>query len=130
MILNGILGLCTAKRTIKIFAMVLTGVAIAFSTVVFQTITNNKILTPSIIGLDSLYMLIQTLVIFIFGFNAYHYMNKNINFFIISWAMIFFARLLYTSSFLKEKSAISTFYYLSESSSEHFSKVFLHLCKC
>ena len=44
-----------------------TGVAIAFATVVFQTITNNRILTPSLIGLDSLYQLFQTFIIFSFG---------------------------------------------------------------
>lgn len=46
-------------RIPKLLAMMVTGAAIAFSTVTFQTITNNRILTPSIMGLDSLYLLVQ-----------------------------------------------------------------------
>src|SRR3954464_14357460 len=69
------------KRTEKILAMVLTGAAIAFSTIIFQTITNNKILTPSIIGLDSLYMLIQTFLVFVLG-STHTLMSKSVNFFI------------------------------------------------
>ncbi|HIX80936.1 MAG TPA: iron chelate uptake ABC transporter family permease subunit, partial [Candidatus Erysipelatoclostridium merdavium] len=41
---------------------------IGVSTVIFQSITNNKILTPSIIGLDSLYLcflLVLVLVVFL-----------------------------------------------------------------
>lgn len=51
----------------KVLAMAVVGCAIALSTVMFQTITNNRILTPSIMGFDALYMLIQTLAIFFLG---------------------------------------------------------------
>ena len=44
------------SRLKKVLAMTLTGGAIAFSSVVFQTLTNNRILTPSILGLDALYL--------------------------------------------------------------------------
>ncbi|KAA9020010.1 iron chelate uptake ABC transporter family permease subunit [Niallia endozanthoxylica] len=90
-----------SKRTEKIAAMVLTGAAIAFSTVVFQTITNNKILTPSIIGLDSLYMLIQTVLIFAFG-SMNSLMSKNINFFISIALMGVFVGILYKIIFKRE----------------------------
>jgi iron complex transport system permease protein len=89
------------KRTEKIFAMVLTGAAIAFSTLIFQTITNNKILTPSIIGLDSLYMLIQTFLVFTLG-SASSLMNQNINFFISIGFMIVFVGILYKIIFKRE----------------------------
>lgn len=89
------------KRTEKIFAMVLTGAAIAFSTVVFQTITNNKILTPSIIGLDQLYMLIQTVLVFAFG-SSLTVMSKTINFFISIALMILFVGILYKIIFKRE----------------------------
>lgn len=90
-----------SKRTEKIAAMVLTGAAIAFSTVVFQTITNNKILTPSIIGLDSLYMLIQTVLVFAFG-STYSLMSKNVNFFISIALMVIFVGILYKIIFKRE----------------------------
>ena len=65
--LNGSFDYALPRRSIKVLAMVLTGIAIAFATVVFQTITHNRILTPSIMGLDSLYLLLQTCIIFFFG---------------------------------------------------------------
>ena len=91
------------KRTEKIFAMILTGAAIAFSTVVFQTITNNKILTPSIIGLDSLYMLIQTFLVFTLGSSS-SLMSQNINFFISIGLMVVFVGILYKVIFKREGS--------------------------
>ena len=52
---------------IRVGAMVVTGFAIAYSTVVFQTITQNRILTPSVMGLDSMYEVVQTLIYFLAG---------------------------------------------------------------
>jgi iron complex transport system permease protein len=51
----------------KVLALVLVAFAIAVSTVLFQTITENRILTPSILGFDSLFVLIQTCVVFVLG---------------------------------------------------------------
>ncbi|MGE6257734.1 iron chelate uptake ABC transporter family permease subunit [Heyndrickxia sporothermodurans] len=90
------------KRGIKILAIILTGASIAFSTVVFQTVSNNRILTPSIIGLDSLYMLIQTFLIFVFGATSATVMNKNINFLLCVGLMVLFAGLLYKFLFKRE----------------------------
>lgn len=90
------------RRLKKILAIVLTGTIIAFSTMVFQTITNNRILTPSIIGLDSLYMFIQTFVIFAFGSTHITLLNKNINFLISAGVMVLFAMLLYKFLFKRE----------------------------
>lgn len=57
-------------RGTKLAAMLLVAYAIAVSSVLFQTITHNRILTPSIMGFDALYVLIQAVVIFVFGLNA------------------------------------------------------------
>lgn len=53
-----------SRRLPRILAIVTTGAAIAVSTTIFQTITHNRILTPSVMGLDSLYMLWQTVIVF------------------------------------------------------------------
>ncbi|ELK42248.1 iron chelate uptake ABC transporter family permease subunit [Brevibacillus agri] len=90
------------RRAKKILAIILTGCIIAFSTMVFQTITNNRILTPSIIGLDSLYMFIQTFVIFVFGSTHMTIMNKNVNFLISTGLMVLFAGVLYKFLFKRE----------------------------
>ncbi|AWX58885.1 iron ABC transporter permease [Brevibacillus brevis] len=90
------------RRAKEILAIILTGCIIAFSTMVFQTITNNRILTPSIIGLDSLYMFIQTFVIFVFGSAHFTLMNNNVNFLISTGIMVLFAGLLYKFLFRRE----------------------------
>lgn len=99
--LNGSYDYALPKRAIKVAAMVLTGVAIAYSTVVFQTITHNRILTPSIMGLDSLYLLLQTVIIFFLGSTHVTVVNKQVNFGISVAAMIVFALLLYRFLFKK-----------------------------
>lgn len=90
------------RRIKKVAAIVLTGGAIAFSTMIFQTITNNRILTPGILGLDSLYMLIQTGIIFLFGSANMVIMNKNMNFIISVLLMIVFSLVLYQLMFKGE----------------------------
>ncbi|MNI04105.1 Iron(3+)-hydroxamate import system permease protein FhuB [compost metagenome] len=90
------------RRGKKLFAILLTGTAIAFSTVVFQTITNNRILTPSIIGLDSLYMLIQTVIVFLIGGTSLTMMSKNLRFMMAVGLMVLFAILLYRMLFRRE----------------------------
>ena len=44
----------------KLLLLLLVAYSIGVSTLLFQTLTNNPILTPSILGFDSLYLLIQT----------------------------------------------------------------------
>ncbi|MDT8862336.1 iron chelate uptake ABC transporter family permease subunit [Alkalihalobacillus sp. MEB130] len=90
------------RRGYKIAAIVLTGATIAFSTMVFQTITNNRILTPSIIGLDSLYLLIQTFIIFTFGSLSVVMINKHLNFAVSIGFMVIFAWLLFKLLFNRE----------------------------
>ena len=51
----------------KLVAMLLVAYAVAVSSVLFQTITHNRILTPAIMGFDALYLLIQAVVVFGFG---------------------------------------------------------------
>lgn len=56
-----------AFRGTKLAALLIVAFAIAISTVLFQTITNNRILTPSIMGFDALYVLLQTVMVFTLG---------------------------------------------------------------
>ncbi len=54
-------------RAVRLLALVQVGTAIAISTVVFQTVTANRILTPSIMGLDALYMFGQMALVATLG---------------------------------------------------------------
>ena len=104
--LNGSYDYALPRRGIKVLAMALTGVAIAYSTVIFQTITHNRILTPSVMGLDSLYMLLQTFIYYFFGSMSILVINKNYNFLISVIAMIVFALVLYRLLFNSGKRPI------------------------
>lgn len=90
------------RRAEKIAVMVLTGTVIAVATVLFQTVTNNRILTPSIIGLDSLYMLVQTALVFFLGSTSLTVMNKQLNFVVSLVFMVAFALVLYKTLFRRE----------------------------
>lgn len=83
------------RRSAEVLAMLITGSAIAFSTLVFQTVTHNRILTPSIIGLDSLYLLIQTLVVFLFGSSTAMSQNPYFNFAVSVVLMVLFSIILF-----------------------------------
>ncbi len=82
-------------RGTKVLSMVIVGYAIAVSTVLFQTITNNRILTPSIMGFDALYVLIQTGAVFFLGGLAAATVDPYFKFFGELAAMMVFSTLLF-----------------------------------
>lgn len=82
-------------RGTKLAAMILVAYSVAVSTVLFQTVTNNRILTPSIMGFDALYILIQTLVVFFFGAAHIDWIGPNIRFLAETAIMVVFAGTLY-----------------------------------
>src|SRR5690625_12026 len=100
--LHGNISYILPRRIIKVAAIIITGGAIAFSTTIFMTITNNRILTPSVMGLDSLYLLIQVLIIFVFGSNSLVMMNSNINYLISIGMMMLFSLVLFRLLFKGE----------------------------
>lgn len=58
-------------RASKLAALLLVAYSVGVSTLLFQTLTNNPILTPSILGFDTLYIFLQTLLVFALGGTAY-----------------------------------------------------------
>jgi iron complex transport system permease protein len=95
-----------SKRIPRVLAIALGGGCIAFSTIVFQTITNNQILTPSVLGLDSLYVLVQTVIVYVFGSSSILIVNQNINFIINVGIMIVASILLYKVLFERSENNI------------------------
>ena len=77
-----------SQRIPKLIAIVLTGSLISFSTILFQTITNNRLLTPNVMGLDSFYVLIQTVIVYVFGSIHIFTSDKRINFLICIVLMV------------------------------------------
>lgn len=59
--------LIAERRMNAVIAMAIVAVCQATATVAFQTVTNNRILTPSIMGFESLYVAIHTSTVYFFG---------------------------------------------------------------
>lgn len=78
--LRGNIGFVLALRATKLAALLQVSVSIAISTVIFQTITNNRILTPSIMGLDALYLFGQMLLVFLLGGMGYAALDPQLKF--------------------------------------------------
>lgn len=55
----------------KLAALLLAAYAVGVSTLLFQTLTRNPILTPSVLGFDSLYIFLQTLLAATLGVAGY-----------------------------------------------------------
>jgi iron complex transport system permease protein len=86
-------------RGVKLAALVLVAYTVAVSTVLFQTVTANRILTPSLMGLDSLYQLIQTSLIFLAGTARVATLDPQALFLAQCAAMTGFSWLLYRTLF-------------------------------
>ncbi|QGU06680.1 Iron-uptake system permease protein FeuC [Corynebacterium occultum] len=62
--------LIAERRMESVFVMAIVAVCQALATVSFQTVTNNRIITPSIMGFEALYTVIHTTTVFLFGATA------------------------------------------------------------
>lgn len=87
------------SRLRKLILMILVGGAIAAPVVIFQAITTNRLLTPSIMGLDAVYMFVKVLIVFVFGVQSVFVTNLYISFLISLIVMIGFSLLLFQGIF-------------------------------
>lgn len=67
-------------RTPKIIAMLISAFAIGSASIVFQSIINNRIVTPCLLGMNSMYTLIHTAIIFVVGSGSIFATNSNLAF--------------------------------------------------
>ncbi|MBV1780496.1 iron chelate uptake ABC transporter family permease subunit [Paeniglutamicibacter sp. ABSL32-1] len=93
--LRGNLSYALTRRGIRVGAMLVVAVAVGLSTLMFQTVTANRILTPSIMGFDALYILIQTALVFVLGSSTLLTADPALKFAIEVVLMVVFSALLY-----------------------------------
>ncbi|MBT3070737.1 iron chelate uptake ABC transporter family permease subunit [Rhodomicrobium sp. Az07] len=93
-------------RGLKLAGLVLVAWAIALSTVLFQTVTNNRILTPALMGFDALYILIQTTLVALLGTAAVAMLDHNSVFALNVVAMALFSGLLFRWLFAGEERSL------------------------
>lgn len=91
------------KRTERLLAIVVSGGSIATATLLFQTVAQNRILTPNVLGLDSLYMLFQTTLLFLFGSVSLMALPKEANFLISVALMVGFSGTLFKVLFKENR---------------------------
>ncbi|WP_309069631.1 iron chelate uptake ABC transporter family permease subunit [Microbacterium sp.] len=92
----GSLAFALKIRGLSVAAMLVVATAVGVSTVVFHTITQNRILTPSIMGFDAFYMLISTIVVFFFGATSFLTLRPLILWGVQVVVMVAFSVLLFT----------------------------------
>ena len=83
-------------RVQNLLVIALVALCHSTATVAFQTVTGNRILTPSIMGFESLYTLIQTGSVFIFGIAGGSLLRGTPQFIFQTVVMVVFAVLLYS----------------------------------
>lgn len=86
-------------RLQKLLGLLVVATAVGISTLLFQTITQNPILTPSILGFDALFILLQTILILLLGGSQFIHINTYLRFtlevgIMISGSLILFQTLI------------------------------------
>ncbi len=90
-------------RTPKLVGAIMAAFCIGCASIVFQSIINNRIVTPCLLGMNALYILIHTAIAFIFGVSSDFSANKNMAFIIDIVLMSVVATSLYGYLFRKTK---------------------------
>lgn len=82
-------------RLVAVGTIIVVGVCQGVATVIFHSVTNNRILTPSILGFDALYRVVQTALVFFLGAGVVAATNNLGHVIIQSLIMVAFATVLY-----------------------------------
>jgi len=91
----------------KLLSLALVAYSVAVSTVLFQTVTANRILTPSIMGFDALYVLLKTAIVFFLGAGALAGLDPQLQFVVEVVVMVVFSGLLFRWLFLGEERSLT-----------------------
>lgn len=67
-------------RLPTLICMVIASVAIGAATLIFQSIVNNRIVTPALLGMNSIYSFLHTAAVFVMGTGSALYLNANLAF--------------------------------------------------
>ncbi|PWM57359.1 MAG: CRISPR-associated protein Cas5 [Dielma fastidiosa] len=90
-------------RVPKLVVMIIVAFAIGGASIVFQSIINNTIVTPCLLGMNSLYTLIHTAVVFFLGSGSIFVVQANLSFGLDLILMGVIATLIYSYLFKKTK---------------------------
>jgi iron complex transport system permease protein len=83
-------------RIPKVLAMIITALAIGAATIIFQSVINNTIVTPCLLGMNALYTFIHTSVVFVLGSGSILFTNDNLSFLVDLVLMGIIATVVYS----------------------------------
>lgn len=93
--LEGRVGFILELRATKLAGLLLVGASLGLATVVFQTVSANRVLTPAIMGFDALFVMLQALLVFLLGGAGFGLLPLPVRFLLESAAMMGLATLLF-----------------------------------
>lgn len=82
------------KRLVRLATIMLAGVCIAVSAIVFQTVVTNRILTPAIMGYEAVYLFWQMVLLFFVGISGLSVFGLSGRFFCSVGLMLLYSWLL------------------------------------
>lgn len=88
-------GYVIPKRLLRLAAIVVGGVCVALSSIMFQTLVGNRILTPAIMGYEAVYLLWQALLLLLLGSHGLGMLGEQGNFFVSVMLMLGYSWLLH-----------------------------------
>lgn len=97
-------------RIKTVLAIVVSGIAVGASTLVFHTIVNNRVVTPQTLGLDKLYELSKTAIIYLFGASSLMSLHVVTDYVVSLSVMLIFSLVLY--QFIFKRVAQHNIYFL------------------
>lgn len=85
----------TKYKINNIVVMIIAAILISLVSAVFQTLTNNKILTPSLLGFDSIFASTQIFIMYVGSSTSIYITNSYLNFLVCTVVMVAISLLLY-----------------------------------
>ena len=99
-------GYILSLRIPTLVVMIIAAFAIGSATLIFQSIINNRIVTPCLLGMNAMYTLVHTAVVFVAGSRSILATNANLSFAVDLTVMAVVATFVYSHVFRKVKNNV------------------------
>jgi len=105
-IAEGSLGLVMARALPHLYGMIGAAVVLAFVSLSFQTVTQSRVLTPSMIGFDAVFVGTQTLIVFFLGARHPLFSNPFVNYIVTAGIMVVVSMFMFGAILRRQRNNI------------------------
>lgn len=95
------------RRAYLLSALIIAPIMVTSSTLIFQTMTHNRLITPSLLGFDAWYVSTQTLLVLFFSTSSFWVVNPLANFAVTAIVMVLSISLIMGPMIASKKLSIS-----------------------